>query len=101
MLRAQNLILQALELSPLEPQVYAVLAKATQQVGRDLLAEKLTDQALLLDPDNWQALWTKLKITRKLDQPDASLVVAQLKRFYGDVPEVAALQDSGKEAGKP
>lgn len=101
LLRAQNLILQALELSPLEPQVYAVLAKATQQVGRDLLAEKLTDQALLLDPDNWQALWTKLKITRKLDQPDASLVVAQLKRFYGDVPEVAALHDSGKEAGKP
>lgn len=98
---AQKLILQALELSQLEPQVYAVLAKATQQVGKDLLAEKLTDQALLLDPDNWLALWTKLKIMQNLNQPESSLAVAQLKRFYGDVPEVAALPAPVQAAGGP
>lgn len=89
---AHKLLVRALELSPLEPCVYAVLGKASHRIGQDLVAEKVLDQALLLDPGNWVALWTKLRILEKLNQPEVPLVVAQLKRYYGDVPEVAVLK---------
>lgn len=90
-------LLKATELTPLEPTVYAVLGKANQLAGKNLIAEKLIDQALLLDPDNWVALWTKLKILKDLDQPELPLVVAQLQRYYGDVPEVLALKETANE----
>jgi predicted aspartyl protease len=89
---ARDMLVRATELDPLEPTVYAVLGKASQQVGKNLIAEKLIDQALLLDPDNWLALWTKLLILQQLDQSEVPLVVAQMQRYYGDVPEVAALK---------
>lgn len=98
LLSAQTLLSKAAALAPADPHVCAVLAALSFRAPElATVREKLVDQALMLDPSNWGALWLKYKMYK--DQGNSSgqqQVVAQLKRYYPDVPEVAALADARK-----
>lgn len=96
---AQNLLIRALKKAPMEPNIYAAVGTAMLRFGKRAFAEKLLNQAIMLDPANWQALWSKYKLTTAQNNlSEQAMVVAQLQRYYPNMPEVLAL---GSKPGKP
>lgn len=92
----REMIARAITISPSESAALAatgyMLKKLNVATKSGVTADAVVDQALMLDPTNWLALWTKYKLCiadGKMD--DASLVAAQLKRYYPGVPEVTML----------
>jgi predicted aspartyl protease len=50
------------------------------------LAEQIIDQAIMIDPANWLALWTKLDRARAQGHHDeVKMIAAQLKHYYPSV----------------
>lgn len=50
------------------------------------LAEQIIDQAIMIDPANWLALWTKLDRARAQGNHDeVKMIAAQLKHYYPSV----------------
>jgi tetratricopeptide (TPR) repeat protein/predicted aspartyl protease len=96
---AQSLLVRALKKAPMEPNIYAALGTAMMRFGKKAFAEKLLNQAIMLDPSNWQALWSKYKLTTSQNNPgEQAMVVAQLQRYYPTMPEVLAISKSGRSA---
>jgi hypothetical protein len=100
LLSAQTLLTKAAALAPADPHVCAALAALSFRApALASVSEKLVDQALMLDPSNWEALWLKYKMFQGQGNRDGQQqVVAQLKRYYPDVPEVVALAGARKPA---
>jgi hypothetical protein len=94
---AQRLLGQANVLAPMDSYVSAVTSTLLSRVGQTATADKLLDQALMLDPSDWLALWTKYKhLISTGNTADKALIVAQLNRYYPNVPEVLALSPGSK-----
>lgn len=101
---AQSLIAKASTLCPTESSPYAVMGILLLKVGRTDMVNTVWDQALMLDPANWTALWGKYELAKKNgDAATQALIANQLKRYYPDVPDVIALQKSApaKPGTKP
>ncbi|MBX9878150.1 MAG: aspartyl protease family protein [Candidatus Obscuribacterales bacterium] len=97
---AQSLIAKASTLCPTESQPYAEMGLLLLKIGRTDMVGTVWDQALMLDPVNWTALWGKYELAKKSgDTASQQLIANQLKRYYPDVPDVLALQ--GKSPAKP
>jgi predicted aspartyl protease/tetratricopeptide (TPR) repeat protein len=100
---AQNLLKKALSRAPSEGSIYAALGSAMLKTGKSPVAIKFIDQALILDPTNWQALREKYKLFESEHKlAGMKLVLAQMNRYYADFPQVKDLQAKfNKESNKP
>lgn len=97
---AQRLFERALRKSPMDAGIFAAIGSAMVATGKVDVANKLIDQALMLDPANWSALWTKYRLAEALKNDKEKVVLlAQLSRYYPDFPEVMAL--NSKIPAKP
>ena len=86
---AQKLLNRALLKAPSEGSIYAGLASCMLKTGKTQVATQFVDNALLLDPSNWQALWLKHRLCEEAGKTkDLALVVAQLQRYYPELPQV-------------
>ena len=89
---AQSLVSKALQKAPMEPNIFAAFGTTMLHAGKYSEAEKLLDRALVLDPANWQALWSKYKLYEEQSRPkELADVVAQLQYYYPSYPDVLAL----------
>lgn len=89
---ARPLLAQAIKSCPTEASAYAATGLLLYRLHNPQLAEQLVDQALMLDPANWQALWLKYDLASNNGRaPLKALVLEQLRRYYGDTQRVAAL----------
>lgn len=85
----KGLIEKALRRCPPEPTLFAALAAALVKRGQFQQAKDFTNQALLLDPGNWQALWTKYRIAeQEAHKAQSQLVLSQIEHYYADFPQV-------------
>lgn len=92
---AQSLVAKASTLCPTEAAPYAVMGSLLLKIGRGDMVNTVWDQALMLDPANWTALWGKYEMAKKQnDVATQNLIANQLKRYYPDIPDVIALQKS-------
>lgn len=105
---AQKLLNRALLKAPSEASIYAGLGSCMLKTGKTAIATQFVDNALLLDPANWQALQLKYKLCADAAKlKEQGLVVAQMQRYYPDLPqvkEIAAKLPAGARAdsgGKP
>jgi tetratricopeptide (TPR) repeat protein len=99
-LNGQNLINQAISRAPAEPIIYCVLGPMLLNLGQTGAASKVLDQALMLDPSSWDALWAKYKLAKLASNQTAMKnIQAQLKYYYPDSPEVDALSQPNSQAG--
>ncbi len=92
----REMIARAITIAPSEPAVFAVtgfmLRKFNISSRSGVSAASVTDQALMLDPTNWLALWTKYKSSIQEGKAEtAALVALQLQRYFPGVPEVMSL----------
>ena len=90
---AKKLLNRALAKAPAEGSIYAGLANAMLKTGKSpkemQMATQFVDNALLLDPTNWQALWLKYKLCEETGKhKELPLVVTQLERYYAEMPQV-------------
>ncbi len=86
---AQKLLNRALAKAPSEGSIYAGLANAMLKTGKAQMATQFVDNALLLDPSNWQALWLKYKLAQEAGKHhEVALVLAQMERYYAEMPQV-------------
>ncbi len=84
-----NLLKRAFTRAPNDATIYSALGTALVKSGKASEGIKFVNQALMFDPSNWQALWTKYRIAESDGKPaDMRLVLAQLKRYYSDFPQV-------------
>jgi len=89
---AQGLLQKALQKAPMDATIFAAFGTTLLHIGQTQEAEKLLDRALMLDPANWQALWSKYKLYADTNRShDQLLVAAQLKHYYPTYPDVLAL----------
>ncbi|HEY9870087.1 MAG TPA: aspartyl protease family protein [Candidatus Obscuribacterales bacterium] len=100
LLSAQTLLTRAAAMAPADPHVCAALAALSFRApALAPVSEKLVDQALMLDPSNWEALWLKYRMFQgQGNNSGQQQVAAQLRRYYPDVPEVVALAGARKPA---
>jgi|GEM_PF-6116900 len=90
---AQSLVAKASTLCPTEASPYAVMGTLLLKMNRTEMVGTLWDQALMLDPANWTALWGKYELAKRSgDTATQQLIASQLKRYYPDTPDVIALQ---------
>ncbi|MBX9690666.1 MAG: aspartyl protease family protein [Candidatus Obscuribacterales bacterium] len=89
LISAQNLLKKALSRAPMDGSIFAALGTAMLKTGKSPLGSKFIDQALMLDPSNWQALWSKYKLLESEgNRAGMKLLLAQLNRYYPDFPQV-------------
>jgi hypothetical protein len=94
---ARPLLAQAIRSCPTESSAYAATGLLLFKLHTPELAEQLLDQALMLDPANWQALWLKYELACNDGKaPLKALVLEQLRRYYGDTAKVAALNTANR-----
>lgn len=99
---AQKLLNRALAKAPSEGSIYAGLANAMLKTGKTQMATQFVDNALLLDPSNWQALWLKYKLCEEAAKhKELGLVLAQLHRYYADLPQVKEAMSKAPPAARP
>lgn len=98
---AQNLLKKALARAPMEGSIYAALGTAMLKTSSSKISgARFIDQALMLDPSNWQALWSKcalLEAEKKVD--DLKLLSMQIARYYPDFPQTRDLQAKIQKMG--
>lgn len=84
----QDLLQSARQADPVQPDLCAGQAWSllkTDPAG----AQALLDQALVLEPDNWDALLLRRQLAHEQNKPEEeALVVAQMQRYYGPTAEV-------------
>jgi predicted aspartyl protease len=102
LISGQNLLKKALARAPGEASIYAALGSAVLKTGKSPQGVKFIDQALMLDPSNWQALFEKYKLFESEHRTsDMRLVLAQMTRYYPDFPQVKELSANlNKEKSK-
>jgi hypothetical protein len=62
------------------------------RLGKRIEAEKFLNNALAVDPSNWQALWAKYKLAQDEDKKrEEELTASQLAYYYPKLPEVLAI----------
>lgn len=94
-----NLIKRAFNRAPNDATIYSALGAALVKSGKIAEGRRFVNQALMFDPSNWQALWTKYQLAdnelKPGDGPEREallkqmgLVLAQLNRYYPDFPKV-------------
>lgn len=89
LLSGQVLLQKSLSKAPMVGSTFGALGAAMIKSGKTQLAKQFINQALLLDPANWQALWAKYKLSEMDGKAkDQELVLAQLERYYPDFPQV-------------
>ncbi len=99
---AQTMLTRAVSLNPVESTIYSTLGCLTQQAGQLSIAMKMLDQALLLDPANWDALCAKYQAFHSQGKAqDERLVLSQMKHYYPQAALVAALNRPAPPAPKP
>jgi len=82
----------AAKLGPTEPLVMVAAGLILVQLNHNDMAEKVFNQALTLEPTNWQGLWAKYRLATATGQTDvARLVLEQLRHYYPQAEEVKAL----------
>ncbi len=99
---AQALLTRASTLAPTDPGISTTMATLSARTIMAPMAEKFVDQALMMDPSYWDALWLKYELLQKSNNKSGQqLVIAQLKRYYPEVPEVVALTAAPKPSTAP
>lgn len=89
---ARRMLQQALAASPAEPAAYAWLGTLLLNANNTDLAKKMLDQALMLDPSCWTALWSEYKLYQSASNFPLQLqVLAALQRYYPNSPEILAM----------
>ncbi len=89
---AQSLVAKALQKAPMDANIFAAFGTTLVQAGKPQEAEKVLDRALVLDPANWQALWSKYRLCAdEQRQREQKLLVQQLQRYYPSYPDVMKL----------
>lgn len=84
----QNLLKRASKRA-MDPSIFAALGTAMLKTSKSPLAVQFIDNALMLDPSNWQALWTKYKVLESEKKyEEMNLLAAQMSRYYPDFPQV-------------
>ena len=90
---AQTLLTKALARAPMEGSIYAALGSAMLKTGKSTTGARLIDRALMYDPSNWQALWSKLHLLEAAKKTaDIKLLALQIARYYPDFPQTRDLQ---------
>jgi predicted aspartyl protease len=75
-----------------EPSIYVATAKLLKKTKTERMLSQIVDQALMLDPSNWEALWLKYELAdQSNDHKLKNLVIEQLNQYYKDVPAVKRL----------
>jgi predicted aspartyl protease len=88
----KDALVKAAALCPTEPAAYVATAKMLAYLSNSNLEEQLIDQALMLDPANWEALKMKYQLAEKQkDRTVKILVLEQFQRYYGDAKFVKEL----------
>lgn len=89
----------AAKLGPTEPLVMVAAGLILVQLNHNDMAEKVFNQALTLEPTNWQGLWAKYRLATATGQTDvARLVAEQLRHYYPQADEVKALSTKKVQA---
>lgn len=95
-----NLLKRAFNRAPNDATIYAALGNQLVKSGKAVEGKRFINQALMFDPANWLALWTKFHLAESEAKPGDSQakadeatknmrsVIAQLKRYYPDFPQV-------------
>jgi Tfp pilus assembly protein PilF len=97
-MQAQPLLVKAATLSPSEPAVFASMGLLFAKARKFDLATKMLDQALMLDPANWKALWGKYDVFQSQGKTAEMTQVADtLRRSYPQAPKVLALRKAPVE----
>jgi tetratricopeptide (TPR) repeat protein len=92
LLSARSLLQQAAATAPTDATVFVWLGAMLLKANNLEMAEKTLDQALMLDPSNWRALWSQYELSKAQNNSRMQyLVINQLKHYYGDSPEVLAI----------
>jgi hypothetical protein len=93
---AKGSITEAIKSSSTDSSAYAATAMLLSKLHQVKLTEQLADQALMLDPSNWRALWLKYEVAGQEGAlPLQNIVVDQLRRYYADSKSVRNLTASG------
>lgn len=88
----QNLLKRASKRT-MDPSVFAALGSAMLKSSKSPLGIQFIDNALMLDPSNWQALTTKFKVLESEKKYDEmKLLAEQMSRYYPDFPQVKEIQ---------
>jgi hypothetical protein len=75
-----------------EPSIYVATAKLLKKTKTERMINQIVDQALMLDPSSWEALWLKYELADQAnDQKLKKLVIDQFNQYYKDVPAVKKL----------
>jgi hypothetical protein len=65
------------------PEEKTVLPLKTDRARGNWLVDQIVDQAIMIDPGNWLALWTKYELIKNQGKSeDMKLIVAQLKHYF-------------------
>lgn len=98
--QAQPLLTKAAGLAPTEPEVFASFGNLLVRAQKFETASKILDQALMFDPSNWKALWSKYAIYQSQGQTQQMKQVAEaLRRYYPNAPQVVALSKTPAKVG--
>lgn len=87
------LIKRALAKNPSDAKIYSSLAAVLiKRAGHSDKVARLVDQALILDPSDWHALWIKhQEAARQGNKKEQKLIEDQLALYYSDIPKVQQL----------
>jgi Tfp pilus assembly protein PilF len=100
LMHAQPLLVKAATLSPSEPAVFASMGMLFAKAQKFDLATKMLDQALMLDPANWKALWGKFQVLESQGRTAEMKQVADaLRKSYPQAPKVLALSKTPVHVG--
>lgn len=102
LISSQNLLKKALTRAPMDGSIYAALGSAMLKTGKNPTGAKFIDQALMLDPSNWQALWSKYKLLESEKKyAEIKLLLLQINRYYPDFPQIKEAQANLNKQSQP
>lgn len=89
---AKGLIGQALAVSPADADAYTWLGTLYLRAANLELASRALDQALLLDPSNWRALWSEYTLyCLRRNSVMQQAVLEQIRHYYPDAADLDGL----------
>ncbi|MBY0358549.1 MAG: retroviral-like aspartic protease family protein [Candidatus Obscuribacterales bacterium] len=87
LMQGQALLQKSLAKAPTVANTYAVLGGLMLKANKQAMAKQFIDQALMLDPANWQALWARYQMAETKPE-EQKLILSQLGHYYPDFAEV-------------
>jgi hypothetical protein len=85
---ARPILITAAHYCGTEATTYVVTAKLLHTLKNDVVARQLVNQALMIAPANWDALWLKYDLTPADDIASKQLVTAQIEQYYPNAPQL-------------